>query len=165
MKIGSLLRRIPFKSLLASIAATRPRSACWRRDCQFEAASEGESHAMWAELDDCRSVANKAVQVSSNSVQTEFIISPNVDQIHAMKSGQTDDDFGSLQLIAVQRYGARQPALALERPPKKRLGGRDIPLWRGAGSRQFSHRCRPRDRGKLLMNAKSLAATVLVGIL
>ena len=79
-----------------------------------------------------------------------------------MKSSQTADDFGSLQLIAVQRYGARQPALALERPPKKRLGGRDIPLWRGAGSRQFSHRCRPRDRGKLLMNAKSLAATVLV---
>ena len=31
---------------LASIAATRPRSACWRRDCQFEAASEGASHAM-----------------------------------------------------------------------------------------------------------------------
>jgi len=82
-----------------------------------------------------------------------------------MKSGQIADDFGSLQLIAVQRYGARQPALALERPPKKRLGGRDIPLWRGTGSRQFSHRCRPRDRGKLLMNAKSLAATVLVGIL
>jgi hypothetical protein len=51
---------------------------------------------------------------------------------------------------------------ALERPPKKRLGGRDIPLWRGAGSRQFSHRCRPRDRGKLLMNAKTLAAIVLV---
>ena len=68
-------------------------------------------------------------------------------------------------LIAVERDLLWQPALALERPPEKRLGGRDIPLWRGAGSRQFSHRCRPRDRGKLLMNTKSLAAIVLVGIL
>ena len=31
-------------------------------------------------------------------------------------------------LVAIKRDGARQPALALERPPEKRLGGRDIPL-------------------------------------
>ena len=31
-------------------------------------------------------------------------------------------------LVTIKRDGARQSALALERPPKKRLGGRDIPL-------------------------------------
>ena len=31
-------------------------------------------------------------------------------------------------LVAIKRDGARQPALALERPPEKRVGGRDIPL-------------------------------------
>jgi hypothetical protein len=31
-------------------------------------------------------------------------------------------------LIAIKRDGARQPALALERPLEKRFGGRDIPL-------------------------------------
>jgi hypothetical protein len=31
-------------------------------------------------------------------------------------------------LVTIKRDGARQSALALERPPEKRLGGRDIPL-------------------------------------
>jgi hypothetical protein len=31
-------------------------------------------------------------------------------------------------LVAVERDGARQLALALERPPEKRFGGGDIPL-------------------------------------
>ena len=31
-------------------------------------------------------------------------------------------------LVAVERDGARQPALALERQPEKRFGGGDIPL-------------------------------------
>ena len=63
---------------------------------------------MWAKPDDCRSVANNAGSVSINSVQPEFIISPNVDQNHEMIAGRSADDFGPLQI----EVGCRHALLA-----------------------------------------------------
>src|SRR5271166_1944247 len=89
-----------------------------------------QSHIMWIEPDDCRSVAYNPGLVSHNSGWPGTTISPNVVQNQPMKSGRAADDCGPLYIAGsmVTHAAAGKPIPVFARilaqlfPPRARNG-------------------------------------------